>query len=269
MRIRLTLSLAVAALVTFPLGALAQEYEEAKPSMLSAVSTWEINPADLGKFMTAAEQVVKAAREAELDREWAWTMWQNAYTITIVGQFNKAELDDPEVWMKQFMGTPGEATLMEAFQEMEGIGIVRATNEIHQDMPAWGYMPEGMGEPPLAWVHVHEFWLKSGQANYQKWNALIGDFMAFFKDVGYAYPVWGSMVRYGDSRTIFVTAYDNPSEYHGAKGVEALAKQHMAGDRWQELLGRLAQLTNRADDAHLQFLPAQSYMGGSQETSSK
>ncbi len=62
---------------------------------------------------------------------------------------------------------------------------------------------------------------------------------------------------------MFVTAYDDRSEYHGAKSVEALAKEHMAGERWQDLLGRLSQLTTRARDDHYQFLPAQSYLGGS------
>ncbi len=269
MKVRLMQSLALAAIVALPQGAQAQEPTTPELGPLSSVSTWQIDPADFEKFLAVAEKIVKAAKEANLGADYAWTMWQDLYTVAIVGPFNKAELDDPEVWMKQFMGTPGEATLMEAFQEFEAVSIVRGATEIHQEMPDWSYTPEGMGEPSYAWVHVHEFWLKSGQENLQKWNAVIGDFMTFFKNVGYPYPVWGSRVRYGENRAIFVVAYDDQSEYYGAKSVEALAQEHMAGDRWQELLARLAQLTNRAEDDHYEFLSAQSYVVAYDETGSR
>jgi hypothetical protein len=142
-------------------------------------------------------------------------------------------------------------------------------SEIHQGMPAWSYNPEGMTMPPMAWVRVHEFWTKGGQANYQKWNALIGEFMAFFKDVGYPYPVWGNMVRYGDNRNIFVTAYDSPADYMGDHSVEALAAKHGKSEQWQELLMRLSQLTHRGETTDLQFMAAQSYMPEMDETGSR
>jgi hypothetical protein len=261
------LGLALAALLTVPQWSQAQEHESPAAVELASVSYWNIDPADLGTFMDVAAKVVKAAGEANLPAEYGWHMWQDMYTVVIVGQFNKAELDDPEHWMKQFMGTPGEATLMSAFQEMDNIDWLGGTNEIHQHMPDWTYEPAGW-QPSMAWVRVHEFWVKSGQQNQQKWNALIGEFMAFFKEIDYPYPVWGNMVRYGDSRNLFVTAYDNPANYLGDHSTTALAEKHGKSAKWQDLLGRLSQLTLKGETSDMQFLAAQSYLPGMGETGS-
>ena len=266
MKARFMLGIGLAALLTPPQLSHAQEYDAPD---LSGVSTWDINPADMGTFMAAVEKVVKAAHEADLPAEYGWSMWQDMYSITLVGQFMKAELDDPEHWMKQFMGTPGEATLTAAFQDFENVSILGSRSEIQQHMPAWSYMPEGMTTPPMAWVRVHEFWVKSGQENDQKWNALIGDFMAFFKDLEYPYPIWGNMVRYGENRNMFVTAYDNPSDYLGDHSVEAMAEKQGKMGEWEELFVRLGQLTIKGEISDHQFLPAHSYLPETEQTAAR
>lgn len=262
MKTRFTLALAVAALIAVPRAALAQEMP--RLGEMSAVSVWQVDPADMGTFMTVAQKVAQAAKQAKLGRGYGWTMWQTSYSISIIGPFNKAELDDPQIWMKQFMGTPGEATLMQAMQEFEGVDILGGATEIVQEMPDWGYMPEGMTAPPMAWVHIHEFWLRSGEANFAKWNALIPEFVAFFEAIGYPYPMWSHMVRYGDNRTLFVTAYDNAGEFFGTKSVTALAEKHGMVDRWQQLLTRLNELVLRHRESDAQYLAAQSYVVTSQ-----
>jgi hypothetical protein len=262
------LGICLAALLTLPQWSHAQE--DAAPKMdLSGVTTWDVNPADMGTFMASVEKIVKAAQEANLPAEYGWSMWQDMYSVTLVGQFMKAELDDPELWMKQFMGTPGEATLMEAFQDFEAVSILGSQSEIHQHMPDWSYMPEGMTAPPMAWVRVHEFWGKSGQENYEMWNALIGDFVKFFGDIGYPYPIWGNMVRYGENRTLFVTAYDKPSDYMGEYSVEAMAERQGKMDEWNGLLARLGELTLKGEMSDLEFLAAQSYLPEMEETAAK
>ncbi|NIN12942.1 MAG: hypothetical protein GTN62_07395 [Gemmatimonadales bacterium] len=258
MKTRLSIILVGAVLVTLPRGALAQDMP--RLGELSAASVWHVDPADMETFMTVAQKVAEAAKQAKLGPEYAWTMWQSSYRISIIGPFNKAELDDPEIWMKQFMGTPGEATLMQAMQEFEGVNILGGVSEIVQEMPDWGYMPEGMTMPPMAWVHIHEFWLKSGQANFAKWNALIPEFVSFFRDIGYPYPMWSHLVRYGDNRTLFVTAYDDMGEFFGPKSVTALAQKHGMADRWMQLLTRLNELVIDHRESDAQFLAAQSYM---------
>ena len=268
MKARTMLGFALAALLTLPQWSQAQEYEAPEMGPLSSVSYWDIDPADMGDFMTSVEKVVQAAREANLPAEYGWHMWQDMNTIVIVGEFNKAELDDPEHWMKQFMGTPGEATLMGAFQDMQSVDWLGGRNEINQYMPGWSYEPEGW-QPYMAWVRVHEFWVKSGQETQQKWNALIPEFMAFFKEIGYPYPIWGQMVRYGENRNMFVTAYDNPSDYMGDHSAEALAAKHGKSEEWQKLVMQLNQLIRNGEISDLQFLAAQSYLPEMEETGSK
>jgi hypothetical protein len=266
MKARFILGIGLAALLTLPQWSHAQESEAPD---LATVTTWEVNPADMGTFMAVAEKVVAAAHEANLAAEYGWSMWQDMYSITLVGTFMKAELDDPEHWMKQFAGTPGEATLTAAFQDFESVSFLGARSEIHQNMPAWSYMPEGMTAPPMAWVRVRELWVKGGQENYQKWDALIGDFMAFFKDIGYPYPIWGNMARYGENRVLFVTAYDTPSDYLGDHSVQAMVEKLDRTGEWQELLMRLGQLTMKGEVSDHQFLPAQSYLPETEETAAR
>lgn len=260
MRPHHTIALALAASLLVPVSASAQMDQAGD---LSSVTTWDVEPSHFADFLSIAAKVVQAANQAKLGEAYSWSMWHNFYSVTIVGPFNRKELDDPNDWMNQFTGTPGQATLMEAFQEMEskGVQVRNAVNEIHQQVPAWDYQPAGMEQPPLAFVHVMEFWLKSGQQNEQAWNTLIGDFGTFFKDVGYPYPIWGSRVRYGEQRVVFVTAYDDPGAYFGANSMAALAGKHAAADRWEGLIARVAELTTRIRATDHAFLPMGSYMG--------
>lgn len=259
MRTKHILGLVMAAVLAVPQTGRTQEANPPEMAPLQSVATWDIDPADVGTFMQAVVKVVQAAREANLAPEYGWSLWQNMYSVTLVSPFNRAELDDPQDWMNQFAGTPGQATLMEAFQEMEGVQFLSTVQEIHQGMPAWSYMPEGMTTPPMAFVRVNEFWTKSGQANDQAWNALIADFVEFFGNIEYPYPIWGSMVRFGENRTTFVTAYDDPGEYFGTNSVEALAERKGMLSEWQELLTRLSQVTRKAEVGDYTYLPDQSY----------
>ena len=261
MKPRTILAAALAAAVMLPQAAHSQmEMPELGP--ISSVATWELNPADLGAFMEVTAKVVEAAKQANLSDEYGWTMWQNMYTITVVGSFNAAEIEDPQHWMKQFMGTPGETTLMEAFQEFGNITLLSMQNELMQGMPGWSYTPEGMTNSEPAWVHVYEFWLRGGLENEQKFDALMGEFRDFFKEIGYPYEIFAIMTRYGDSRVLFVTPYEDQGTFYGANSVETLAEKHGMSARWQELIGQMSLLTMRAEQSDHQFLPAQSYSSG-------
>ncbi len=263
---RTVLGFALAALLTLPQWSHAQDSKMPEMGPLSSVMTWDVEPADMQKFLGAVEKVVTAAREANLAPEYGWTMWQKNFSFTIVGPFNRAELDDPEIWMKQFAGTPGEATLAAAFQEFDDVSITRSVTEVHQEMPAWNYMPDGMTMPPMAWARVHEFWTKSSQAANQEWNALIGDIMGFFKEIRFPYPVWGNTVRFGDNRSIFVTAFADPAQYLGANSVDQLAAKAGKTEQWQALMGRLSQVVRRSDSGDYRFMPNHSYMPQAAET---
>ncbi len=259
MKTRLTLPFLLAAVVVGPGPLVAQGQELGQ---MASVTTWEIEASHLPHFMEVATQVTEAAKKAGLPAEYGWTMWQKQNTITIVGAFNRAELDDPDHWMKQFAGTPGEGPLMEAFQAMEGMEISRSWNEIHQGLPAWTYQPEGYeSTTPPQYVHVFEVWAKSTMSAQQEMSAVMGDIVAFWKEIEYPYPVWGNVVRYGEARYMFVIPYSDPATYHGEKSFQALIENHMAGDKWQDLETRLTAVMVRGDDSHHQFLPNQSYAG--------
>jgi hypothetical protein len=268
MSTRFALGAALAGLLAMP-AVLAAQQQQAAPAeaRLWTVVTFEVDPADAAKFQGIAEKIVRAAGQASIDDEYGWTFWNNWYTYTLVSRFDRAELDNPELWMKRFEGTPGRATLMEAFQELRGVTLRGVTEELLEVMPEWGYTPQGYTQPATmpatTRVHVHEFWLKPGVE--LEWNALVKDFMTFFGEIGYPYPIEGHRVRFGEGRSVFVTVYTSPGEYFGPNSIESLAQARNAGDRWGQLIGRMSQLVARARDAHHMFVPGMSYMGPTQQ----
>lgn len=260
---RAILGAALMALLAVPSAAVAQDEEGGSytPGQMWHVVTWTLNPGDVATFRQVAEQVVEAAMQANLAAEYGWGFWNNMYSYTLVSQFEPASFTDPEMWMRQFKGTPGESTLQQAFEKMASVQVRSIMEEVLQDVNGWSFEPEGSEEPAEhGFGHVHEFWLKGGVE--QEFDGLIKDFMAFFKEMGYAYPVHGHRVRMGDTgRALFVTMYDTPEAYFGANSIERLVQQHNTTERWGELLERLAQLVTAGEESFMMYQPSMSYWG--------
>ncbi len=266
MKARAFLAVLLAAAV--PAWTLAQEMPEPSPGGdLAQIMTFQVAPSDVYAFQTTMAKLVSAASEANLAANYGWHMWTDQLgSFTLVYPVpNMAYFDDEEQWMRQFEGTPGEATLTAAFEAFEPLDAQVTSSEIAEAVPNWTYEPTTAHE----WNHaeVHEFWLKPGQQNVLKFDALSQEFIGFFKNLEFPYTVIGHRVRMGESRTFFVVAYDNKPAFYGQNTVENLAQQKGMQEQWGELLGRLTQLIVRAHTTSSDFLPDMTYMPTMETTS--
>lgn len=125
---RFALLVTLLALAIVPADVAAQEDEG---SLVQAVA-WEISPADAGKWVGAIEKIVSAAKQANLSRNYGWVFYQEdifRYRL-IYPVENLAYFDDPMQWIRQFQGTPGQATLDEAFQTLNAISSTTLSDQV-------------------------------------------------------------------------------------------------------------------------------------------
>ena len=206
------------------------------------------------------KKIVEAAKQAGLagDRRWAISTGSWGEYILYYPVANHAYFDDPEQFMRSFQGTPGEALLQEGMAQFMATGIKTASRELIRGVPAWSYAPEGSEGDGNPMGKVHTFWLKPG-AN-EKIDAVAKDFMAFFKEVGYSYSVYGSRTEFGDvSRVQFVEWFDSHENYYGVNSLQKLIEAKGKSEAWETLLGRLGELVTRSENSDIEWRADLSY----------
>ena len=260
MRTPLTLAAVLAVCVSAPSAVAAQDTSERQ---LVAVTTIEVEPASVADIMGVAQKIAAAAKAAHLAQEYGWTFWNNVYRYTFVSQFHVEDILDPNAGMSRFQGTAGEAMVAEAMQAFQNVGIRSTVAEVLEVVPEWTYLPAGMTElpaAPAANANVFEVFVKNGAE--QQFDELVKEFYGFFKEMGYAFPIIGHRVILGEARTSFVTPYDDRAAFFGEGDINALVMKHGAGARWQELLGKMSQLTTAANiPSDWVYMPDMSYVG--------
>lgn len=255
MRIR-CIALALAFGQALPSGAAAQESAEDRP--LVEILTWKVEPADAPAFEAAVRKIVAAANEAKLSRSYGWFFYNELFDYTLVYPIEKmAYFDDPQVWERQFKGTPGEKTLGEAFKAFDDIRSRIVAHEVFEGIEDWGYTPASpiAGRP---WAHVDNFWVKPGKQD--EFDALSKEFVQFTKQNGYAYEVSGHRVHFGDSgRFVFVTHFDSRQAFYGPNSWDALIARKKVQEKWADMLRRLALTISDAEHFDSQYRPDLSY----------
>lgn len=256
MKARLILGVLLTAALAAAPGALAQE--EDSEGRVVQVQTWNVEPSDAARFEAAIEKVVEAAGQAGLTRDYGWSFYNELFTYTLVYPVeNMAYFDDPDQWMRQFQGTPGEETLNAAFAEFDYVSSKVVANEIAEHLTEWTYEPAG-SDGDYGYAHVDEFWVKSGMDD--EFGELVKEFMAFFKEIGYTYPIYGHRVRFGDSgRRVFVTVFDSKEAFYGSRSLDNLIEMKGAGEQWGGLLERFAKVITAAKHSDTEYQPHLSY----------
>ncbi|NIM50604.1 MAG: hypothetical protein GTN62_09770 [Gemmatimonadales bacterium] len=241
--------------LALPVPAVAQGGEG---SGLAQVMTFKVEPDDYFTFQAAVEKIAQAAQEANLSRDYAWLFWSDMLNFTLVYPVKSmAYFDDPDQWVRQFQGTDGEKTLNEAFQAMMSIDDRIVSNEVIEHVRESSY-PAPDGVQQLAWAEVGEYWIKSGKE--EEFDALTGEFLAFLKRIGYRYEISANRVRLGDvGRRLFVTFYDDRSNFFGPNSIESLMAEKGGAEEWQDIVTRFMDLITDAKVTHLAYRPEMSY----------
>ncbi|MEJ2312501.1 MAG: hypothetical protein P8Y10_09985 [Gemmatimonadales bacterium] len=241
--------------------ALAQEAEysaaEYEGPMFDEVVEFDVSPGDAASFEMTMEKIVEAAKLAELSADYGWMFFRNGSKYTLVYPVKSmAYFDDEEQWMSQFMGTPGEATLMEAF-EMFGELDYSSKSEVHKRNLAHSYMPPNPIENPN---HVMVFmnWVKPGKQEAHAENTAA--LMQIISDVQWRYAVHAFDGVIGDGGLrLYVVPFDDMATFYGEGSLQAYLVQHEKAEEWEALMGERMKLVRAMDSQDYAFVPGMTY----------
>lgn len=234
--------------------------QEAERGPLFQVITWEVQPDQMDDWKGTVEKIVAAAEAANLSADYKWAFWSSTNHYTLVYPIaNFAYFDDPDQWLRQFAGTPGDEMVKTAFAEFANYNAVVISEEISERKAAWGYQPAGASTGFFPHIHLDNFWIRPGQD--EAFDALIPEFMAMFEKIGYAYPIFGHMMRFGDTdRAVFVTAItDDLGSYYGPNSLEGAVAAANAGAEWGVLVERLQATIRKWKHSDRDFEPSMTY----------
>ena len=256
---------AVPLALIFPVPASAQEgVSEYERGELLFVQTVLVSPTDARAYELVMAKFADAAEAAGLSADYGWTYLNEGFTYTMVFPFKDyAYWDDPQQWMRAFeQGTEAEEMLQEAMVEFYDLDVRTVASEVIEHVPEWSFAPAAHVEPTM--VHVSEFWLRPGKQ--EEFSQLSEDVVAFLEEIGYAYPISGHRVHFGDTdRTLFVTWYDSRTDYYGAKSLDAAIAEKGAQEGWGQLIRRVLELIIDVRDSDRVMKPAMGYSPKAEE----
>jgi len=263
MKFRFISAFLVAALV-LPVAARAQEYEHAQGKEMVQLITWQVQPDQMDEWEAAIKQIVEAAQAANLTEGYGWSFYSGTTDYTLVYPIaNYAYFDDPMQWMRQFEGTEGDATLKTAMASINSIEHRVINEEIAEGKLDWSYMPGDMADfkqkiGEHKFVHLDEFWVRPGKS--EEFSEVIKEYMTFFNDIGYAYPIMGHETKFGESgRAVFVTVVDELSDFYGANSFRQTAINADATDRMQALWAKLTPTFDKWERSDKTYEPELTY----------
>jgi hypothetical protein len=257
MKVRFALLLTMA-LLAMPTHSQAQEMT----GQLWDIQTMKVSPHHMDEFMATAGKVAEAAKISELGSEWAWHMWTRNFEVAIASPIqNMAHFDDPEAWMREFAGTPGESMVNEAMNTiMTKISIVPASREVWEQVPEWSYAPANPSFETPAAAERHDFWIKAGMQ--EAFDGVAKDIIAFFADMGGQFPVNGYRVHFGDvGRVSFIVFVDDLGNLYGENSLENAVAAMGKTAEWEAIMTRMRDCVTESDKSQMTYLPEISYTG--------
>ncbi len=223
------------------------------------VTSLRVLPKDVERFGAGVQKIVQAAEQANLGADFGWSVWTDQFVYHIVGtENNMAALDGgDERWMKQFEGTPGQATLAAAFEELSDIPSQNLGSEITQVVPAWTYGLDKIPEQP-GFAEVCEYSIAAGME--ENFDGVYKDFIGIITTLGYPYGHIGHRFRFGSPAShVGVTIYDTKEYFFGQNDLERLVEQKGMGDAWSKLIADFLPTVTAVDCSHVAYVPEMSY----------
>lgn len=224
-----------ACLVALLLSAPATAQEDVAPTLIS-IQEFEVAPADMSAFESAVGKIVQAAGEAELDNLYRWSVYQRDDVYFVVDwPSSMADFDDEEAWYRQFAGTPGEATLNQAFDEMESLDMAHRM-WVDQEMTEFSYQPANpidFADHGGVWIAT-EWWRMGAEEGMPENTERV---TSLLEEIEFAYPVILHRNRVGEGgRVSVIVPFDTPANLYGSSSLEAALEAADAGERWGQIM---------------------------------
>ena len=252
-------SILVLALFGLMLATHAVAQEAPERGQLYSVELLKVEPSQAVEFEASIQMFLEAAQQAGVSSDFYWYVWVDHFTYALaVPVPDMASFDDPMAMMRQFQGTPGQATMEAAEARFSQLDYQVVSREVIERVADWGYAPEGAEQP--GYVEAIDVWFKPNKE--EEFNQVIKDIMAFFADLGYPYECRGYRVHFGDAgRASFHFRYASPGPYFGENSIENLIEQKGGGEEWGSLIERFLDLVIDEKSVRWQFRPGLSYTG--------
>lgn len=241
----------------------AQEGSTESPEFVS-VEVFEVAPADQADFTAAVRKIVRAAREAELAERFAWDVYQKDDVFQVVSWHQSlTDFEDPDLWYRQFRDTPGQATIEEAFADMEGMDV-RVTSSVHRGVSDWNYQPRDPAVdpsgPPTGIFLLHDRLAFGSEEAYAENSREV---MAMLGELDYRYPVYGYRTVIGEGgQAIFAVLHDGEENFHGENALAKLLEASGKGGAWGELMDERMSLLRDHETYNVTHRPDLSYHAG-------
>jgi hypothetical protein len=254
--------LAAAALGLSAAPAQAQEGE----TTYAVVTTYDVAPADAGAFEDVVMKVKQAAEEAGMGYEFRWAVHQNGSKYEFVGwRTSMGSFDDPMAFINAMQGTPGEATLQEAFGMYAQMDIPTDMTVFAQ-VPEWTYWPAEGGVIPgeHAGLMVFMDWVPF--ANNQAFDENTKQLIALLQEMGFPYPVIGHRTVIGEGGVAsFVLLHDGLDQFYGEKAMDNYLTEAGMAAKWGEVIEARLGMMRRSMNYPSVFRPDLSYLPDSPE----
>lgn len=243
----------------FPLQA---QEETTELADLVQVTEFTVAPGHAAQFEAGVHKYLEAAKLAEIPEKYSFDVYQYDDRYVMVGfPENMAEFDeDEDAWMERFMGTPGEAVVMEAFGMFEGLDM-QVHSTIMATMKDWTHLPPGGWAPTHAGIVVIDNWVAPGHSEAFGENSV--KIAAALTKMGYPYPVIAHRTRIGDEgRYRWAIFHDGLANYHGEKSIEAHLEKAGMFEEWGAIFEERAPLMSRIASYDAMYRPDLSYRPG-------
>jgi hypothetical protein len=257
--LRRTFSLLAASALTLTPAAPAQAQEG--ETTYAVVTTYDVAPADADAFEDVVTKVKQAAEEAGMGWEFRWAVHQNGSNYEFVGwRTSMGSFDDPNAFINAITGTPGEATMQEAFAMYAEMDIPTDMTVMVQ-VPEWTYWPEEGGVVPgeHAGLMIFMDWVRfsSNQAFDENTKQLIG----LLKEVGFPYPVIGHRTVIGEGGLAsFVLLHDGLDHAYGDKDLGKYLADAGVAEEWGAAIDARNGMMRRSMSYTSVFRPDLSYL---------
>ncbi|MFQ5680328.1 MAG: hypothetical protein ACE5HP_12825 [Gemmatimonadota bacterium] len=223
------------------------------------VEEFDVSPGTAPQFEAAIAKAVEAANQASLAGEFGWSTYQDGSKYHIVTWHQSmGNLDDEMLWQRQFVGTPGEALLGEAFAmfaEVQASG----SSHIAEAVPEWTYEPEnGLDGDDAVGAVVFRDWVEFSQQ--EAFDANTKELIALLGEMDFPYPVYGHRVRVGDiGQCYFVVLHDGLDHFYGDKSIEKFIEAAGVGEKWGTAMQARGPMMRSTDSFNVAYREDLSY----------
>jgi hypothetical protein len=206
------------------------------------------------KLVRVGEQMKRAAKAAGLGQEAAWATYTNDFNYMVYDPISSLSELTSNPMAKAVKGTSGENILNKIDLYVNGT----AEREVVRVIPKSSYIPDNAGSGLSKYIEVQELWLLPAKsAQMQKFDALVLDFLDFYKSIDYPVSIVAYHAVTGSNHYIVAYGFNDPGAFHVKYSPSALSRKY---PEYRKLVKRLTTFLKDFRSRDWTLVPELSYL---------